>query len=112
MPTARPSITPSTGVTDDMSTTPEKAREPATPTPTPRIEESSGRAAGSNEPNMTMRTAGDEKSDDLAGADKSVARVAIGRGVAIDTPSIPAASSRSATAAFIAAGTRLPHPRR
>ena len=35
MPTARPSITPSTGVTDDMSTTLEKASEPATPTPTP-----------------------------------------------------------------------------
>ncbi len=49
MPTASPSITPSTGVTDDMSTTPEKASEPATPTPTPISDEISGRLAESSD---------------------------------------------------------------
>ena len=39
-----------------MSTTPAKASEPATPTPTPISEEMSGRLAESSEPSITMST--------------------------------------------------------
>ncbi len=56
MPTASPSMTPSTGVTDDMSTTPENASAPATPTPTPISDDSSGTSAGSRRASMTIRT--------------------------------------------------------
>ena len=47
---------PSTGVTDPISTTPENASEPATPTPTPTSEEMSGMTAGRNAPSMTTST--------------------------------------------------------
>lgn len=56
MPTARPSMTPSTGVTDSMSTVPDRAREARTPTPTPMIALMSGRLAPISVPSMMNST--------------------------------------------------------
>ncbi len=49
-------MTPSTGVMEAMSTTPENAMEPATPTPTPTREVISGATAGRRARNITRST--------------------------------------------------------
>ena len=56
MPTARPSITPSTGVTETNSTTPENDSEASDATPTPSSAVTSGRAPPSTVPSMTKST--------------------------------------------------------
>ncbi len=56
MPTASPSITPSTGVTETNSTTPEKDSEASDAMATPSSAVSSGRAAPITVPSMTKRT--------------------------------------------------------
>ncbi len=56
MPTARPSITPSTGVTDAMSTIPENASDAVTPTPTPTTAVTMGSDAAMTVPSITMST--------------------------------------------------------
>ena len=56
MPTARPSITPSMGVTDIMSITPEKASVAAVEMPTPISAVNTGRMAGTRARSMTSST--------------------------------------------------------
>ncbi len=56
MPTARPSITPSTGVTDTNSTSPENDSDARDATPTPSSAVTRGREAPITVPSMRNRT--------------------------------------------------------
>ena len=56
MPTASPSMTPSTGVTETNSTTPENDSDASDATPTPSSAVRSGSAAPRTVPSMTNRT--------------------------------------------------------
>ena len=108
MPTARPSITPSTGVTDTNSTIPENDSDASEATPTPSRAVTRGRAAPSTVPSMTNRTMAAMTTPAISPGPRIEGTVwAISCDGWISTPEMPASATMSSISVLVSMVTSL-----